>query len=273
MYNGWEQTILSSVNEVRDELLNLKRQNWVCRGQSRNFGELVPSIDRGFNKSWSRMGQIVRELKSLNYIKSNSQIFTDPREKFSKEDPIIALMILQHYGIPTRLLDWSDSPWVALYFAVMDNDNEDCEVWAFNYTLYGEAGSEQWKKWPENTVDGSGNRYKFDAKLTAFCLKEPQPWIICSIYPNGFLRQDAQHGLYTMTARFGIDHGLMLKELLKDLIQFHVYVIKAELKYTLRQILRDEYKIDHGSLFPESEGVAEIAKCKLFSKFCINSII
>ena len=272
MYNGWEHTILSSIEDVKYVLRKLNNQCWVCRGQSRNFGDLAPSIDRGYNKSWSRMGQIVRELKSINYIKSNAQFFTDPREKFSKEDPIIALMLLQHYGVPTRLLDWSHSPWVATYFAVMNNDDEDGEVWAFNYHLYGEAGAEQWIKWPQNTSDGSGNRYKFDAKLTAFCLTEPQPWIICSEYPAGFLRQDAQHGLYTMAARFGIDHGLMLKELLKDLSQFHLYVIKAELKPNLRMMLEDEFKIYHGSLFPDSDGTAEIEKCNLFSKFCINSI-
>ena len=39
--------------------------------------------------------------------------------------------LMQHYGIPTRLLDWSENPLVALYFAVTEHkSNSDAAVWA-----------------------------------------------------------------------------------------------------------------------------------------------
>lgn len=49
------------------------------------------------------------------------------------------ISLAQHYGLPTRALDWSYDYKIALYFAVEDalkKDSEDCILWAFNYKLF-----------------------------------------------------------------------------------------------------------------------------------------
>jgi hypothetical protein len=39
------------------------------------------------------------------------------------------MFLMQHYGLPTRLLDWSESILVAAYFACIDHSDRDGEIW------------------------------------------------------------------------------------------------------------------------------------------------
>lgn len=64
-----------------------------------------------------------------NDFQARASIFNFPKPQLN--DYANWLTIMQHYGLPTRLLDWSRSPLVALYFAVSDksNDENDACVW------------------------------------------------------------------------------------------------------------------------------------------------
>ena len=57
------------------------------------------------------------------------------------ETTIEWLFLAQHYGLPTRLLDWTENALVGLYFSVEDkqHDEEDACLWAFKATKFNQT--------------------------------------------------------------------------------------------------------------------------------------
>jgi hypothetical protein len=99
------------------------RGNWVFRGHSDINYELVPSVGR------SRHTSATRE----KYERSLFNIFRREAQGFLTTLPASEwewLSLAQHHGLPTRLLDWTNNPLVALYFAVETHPETDGRVFA-----------------------------------------------------------------------------------------------------------------------------------------------
>ena len=203
----------------------------------------------------SRQEKLVCERRSIDLFRETARFFASEGERTARDNDFVALMVLRHYSVKTRLLDWSISPYVAAFFAVHDDDSKDGEIWTFDHDHYAEMGKKQWQCWPQTTTDG----VNFKAELTAFMEEEPPDWVIAAFYPLGFPRQNAQSGFYTITARFGRDHAAALQNLLQDDSKHCRYIIPAMVKPRMNQILRENHNVWRGTLFPDSAGAAETA--------------
>jgi hypothetical protein len=91
------------------------------RGQGDTDYVLEPSLFRHTKNA--SLEVFKREKEILSIFKQRSL----PYLSYRIEDDFEYLFLMQHYGIPTRLLDWSENPFVALYFSLSTSLNKKCD--------------------------------------------------------------------------------------------------------------------------------------------------
>ncbi|MBK6770667.1 MAG: FRG domain-containing protein [Ignavibacteria bacterium] len=108
---------------METECLN---EYYLFRGQSEDWN-LLPKITR-VNSKWG-LHILETEKEMINDFKRLSR----PYLKTIPSNDWEWLSIAQHYGMPTRLLDWTSSPLTALWFTVENPPiSEYGVVWFFN---------------------------------------------------------------------------------------------------------------------------------------------
>lgn len=95
--------------------------SYMFRGQSRRQWRLNPSLGRLLPNGIAPAKALDVERRLLEDFRSQAHLHVPagllPRS-FPPVSPTEWWALMQHYGAPTRLLDWTQSPYVAAYFAV-----------------------------------------------------------------------------------------------------------------------------------------------------------
>lgn len=115
--------IIKNISEFISSLSILERRRSIqlfFRGHSDEKYLLLPNLYRK-EKYFVNEDNIYRET-----------IVNSPQEFYNCKRTIEILVKMQHYGIPTRLLDITRNPLVALFFACCENDDVNGEVIIFN---------------------------------------------------------------------------------------------------------------------------------------------
>lgn len=165
----------------------LNKKNLWFRGHSDQEWKLQPSLIRRYaekapEKGWYFFKRFIQE--SYPFLE---------RTPSSSWDWVF---LMQHYGLPTNLLDWSESPLIALYFAVEEgNDDKDGVIWGFD--------PEQFNRSMGHPVE-TGNQlpmFNFETSLEKYLPEQAKSsdaeLPIAAIPTKNSSRIAAQHGVFT----------------------------------------------------------------------------
>ena len=168
------------------------------------------------------------------------------------------LALAQHHYLPTRLLDWTYSPFVALHFVVETLVNFDLDgvVWCVDYVKANGLLPQVLKDVAERECAGVFTAEMLDEaadSLPAFdALGKDQPFVVFLEPPSLDERIINQFALFSLmsspTAR--LDHWLADRPEL-----FHRLIVPAELKWEVRDKL-DQANVTERVLFPGLDGLS-----------------
>ena len=137
-------------NDIRWSKMNQSiSPDFIFRGHADALNyKLLPGI---FRSKQIAQGTIITEYSQMEYniLYEFVSEACNYIKNISIDDIPAWLEIAQHFGVPTRLLDFTQNPLVALYFACMDLKNIDGSVWIINTTAYNKLFFGEFGKIPE----------------------------------------------------------------------------------------------------------------------------
>ena len=244
---SWQHLQDLVFRETWDARLGRYRSPFVYRGM-RSFGYTLST-------SLQRLGGNYHELEHhllRNFRKYARDTTTPPSATVWDW-----LALAQHHGLPTRLLDWTYSPYVALHFATDDLHayHQDGIIWALNYV----KAAEQLPPALQGVLAREGSNV-FTSELLSpaapslFALQELQeePFVLFLEPPSLDARIVHQYALFSLMST---PQGLLHNWLAAHPELFFRIRIPARLKWEVRDKL-DQANITERVLMPGLGGLS-----------------
>lgn len=182
-------------------------EEWLFRGQENFDWKLATRLERDLARWPLRVDEgakLEAEAEALNtFVAKARHVLPEIHE----EDYLGWLSVMQHYGAPTRLLDWTRSPFVACYFSCCGPGNEDGAIWMLHEPhcrlAHGDIAPETagFKVFRNSsgqaTISYSGQAWKRQSEAAVSAMMNRDSWPLVVVPGVADERIRAQQGLFT----------------------------------------------------------------------------
>ncbi|MBP6940504.1 MAG: FRG domain-containing protein [Syntrophorhabdaceae bacterium] len=269
-------------NKFKKLINNDLKDGWIFRGTIDDWG-LKTTLERYCKASGIKQEdqagveyELIREIQRKAYLISDISIPPDP-------DMLWWVSLMQHHGAPTRLLDWTYSPYIAAYFAfekkfklLVDKEDDESEVVVMALNA------------KRINVERESNNRTDDISYIKRILKDiknSKPHILDFLFEKAekcnFSPFVLEVNPYHLNKRLSIQQGIFLmqtnisknfEENLKNTIgnlknkeNIMKFVITNTSKKNVLKILESLYRmnINHTSLFPGFDGFAQSLQTRI----------
>lgn len=237
---------LQSFEDIAALAAEHRSGGWIYRGlRSRDY-DLIPKIGRARTESETKPYSPKDEKSMFSRFKRETLPHLSVRPTTEME----WLALAQHHGLPTRLMDWTESPLVALYFVVRDGHTFGTRPLA-NFV----------KQMPENVpeealvqvpVGGMVVGMKYPKEITEAGASDPmrnstkeEPCLVRP--PHVSRRITAQQGIFTIHR--SVRQAWQPKDLIHWYVPFQKFLV---LKKALNQA-----GVNEASMFPDLDGISK----------------
>lgn len=178
---------------------------FLFRGQAVASWSLIPSLLRELENCGIGSNTKALEIENqlLEDFKAASHLYVSPGLLASLKSRFVWWALMQHYGAPTRLLDWSNLFFVGLYFAVVDSQHEDGALWCLDKTTSGQLSHDSVLSESPDDEDGPLSQPSEPSSIQDFRFYS-------FTAPEKSERLLAQSGYFTCSNHIAIDHASLV---------------------------------------------------------------
>ncbi len=183
-------------------------------------------------------------------------------ESIGEDYNLRCLSVMQHYGVPTRLLDWTSNFWTAVYFACAGDSSQEAELWMYDREIF---------------LNQLNLRWELGSLLQPSDADQPLPPpepdllsqrggnLIAELDPQITPRMKQQFALHTLSLNVFADHGPLLFDLAMSAQvpeatangSFRRVLIAPGCKEKALRFLEEQKHLTAGTIFPDVEGLGK----------------